>query len=502
MLLTLTNTQAPATDLGFLLHKHPERAQRYELSFGAAHVFYSEAGEARCTACLLVDVDPIELVRGKPKTAGGGLLDQYVNDRPYAASSFLSVAIGQVFSTALAGRCTGRPELAAQPLPLTARLPVTPARGAEDLVPALFEPLGYEVEMGRVPLDERFPEWGDSAYVSLSLSATMRVKDLLSHLYVLLPVLDNAKHYWVGQDELEKLLRHGADWLAGHPEKARIARRYLRHRWSLAREALARLEVVEDDALEPTPDQLDGGADAADAADLASITAEEAAVEAPVALNETRLLSVMAQLEDAGVETLVDLGCGDGKLLSRLLKQHRFKRLVGLDVSARALEIAAERLRLDRLPPRLRERVQLLHGGLTYRDARIEGFDAATAIEVVEHLDEGRLAAFERVLFECARPRLVVVTTPNIEYNVNYESLPAGRLRHPDHRFEWTRAELAAWARRVAATFGYGVAFFPVGEVDGALGPPTQMAVFTRDDATSANIRPESPRIHAAGGAA
>ncbi len=180
MLLTLTNTQPPATDLGFLLHKHPDRAQRYSLSFGATHVFYPEAGEARCTACLLVDVDPVELVRGKSK-AGGGLLDQYVNDRPYAASSFLSVAIGQVFSTALAGRCAARPELAAQPLPLTAHLPVTPACGDEDLVPALFEPLGYEVEMARLPLDERFPDWGDSPYVSLTLSATVTVKDLLSH---------------------------------------------------------------------------------------------------------------------------------------------------------------------------------------------------------------------------------------------------------------------------------------------------------------------------------
>jgi 3' terminal RNA ribose 2'-O-methyltransferase Hen1 len=482
MLLTLTNTQSPATDLGFLLHKHPERAQRYELSFGAAHVFYPEAGEARCTACLLVDVDPVELVRGKPKAAGGGLLDQYVNDRPYAASSFLSVAIGQVFSTALAGRCTGRPDLATQPLPLTAHLPMTPARGAEDLIAALFEPLGYELDMVRLPLDERFPDWGDSAYVSLTLSATVRVKDLLSHLYVLLPVLDNAKHYWVGQDELEKLLRHGADWLPEHPQKEQIARRYLRHQWSLAREALARLEVVEDDAPQPTPGEEQAEADGEVTPDLASITVEEAAVEAPVALNEARMRAVMAQLEAAGVETLADLGCGDGKLLSRVVKKPRFTRLVGLDVSVRALEIAAQRLRLDRLSPRLRERVQLLHGGLTYRDARIEGFDAATVIEVIEHLDEDRLAALERVLFQCARPRLVIVTTPNVEYNVHYETLPAGSLRHPDHRFEWTRAEFESWGQRVAAAFGYAVSFSPVGEVDTTHGAPTQMAVFARSD--------------------
>lgn len=481
MLLALTNTASPATDLGFLLHKHPDRAQRYPLSFGAAHVFYPEAGEARCTACLLVEVDPVDLVRGKAKT--GGPMDQYVNDRPYAASSFLSVAIGQVFSTALAGRCAARPELATRPLPLTAHLPVAPARGDEGLAPALFEPLGYEVDTTRLPLDERFPDWGDSPYVSLTLSATVTVKDLLSHLYVLLPVLDDAKHYWVGQDELDKLLRHGADWLANHPDKGRIARRYLRHQWSLAREALARLDVVEDDAPDPASDET-ATEDAPTGADLASITAEEAAVEAPLSLNEARIRAVMAELETAGAETVIDLGCGDGKLLSRLLKDRRFARLAGLDVSARALDIAAARLHLDRLPPRLRERIQLLHGGLTYRDARIEGFDAATVVEVVEHLDENRLAAFERVLFQCARPRRIIVTTPNVEYNVNYPFLPPGRLRHSDHRFEWTRAQFAAWGERVAATFGYAVRFAPVGPVDDATGPPTQMAVFVRNEET------------------
>lgn len=485
MLLTLTNTQEPATDLGFLLHKHPDRAQSYPLNFGAAQVFYPEAGVARCTACLLVDVDPVELVRGKPK-AGGGLLDQYVNDRPYAASSFLSVAIREVFSTALAGRCTARPELATTPLPLTAHLPVVPARGDADLVPALFEPLGYAVEMERLPLDDRFPEWGDSPYITLTLSATVTVKALLSHLYVLLPVLDNAKHYWVGQDELEKLLRHGADWLADHPDKGRITRRYLRHQWSLAREALARLEVVEEEDSPDvtTPDEADLTVEET-TPELTSITVQEAAVEAPLALNEARIRTVIAELEAAGVETVIDLGCGDGKLLSRLLKDRRFTRLAGLDVSVRALEIAADRLHLERLPPRLRERIQLLHGGLTYRDARIEGFDAATAIEVIEHLDENRLAAFERVLFECARPCLVIVTTPNVEYNVNYAFLPTGRLRHTDHRFEWTRAEFETWGQRVAGNFGYAVRFLPIGEMDPVLGAPTQMAVFARNTETA-----------------
>jgi 3' terminal RNA ribose 2'-O-methyltransferase Hen1 len=134
---------------------------------------------------------------------------------------------------------------------------------------------------------------------------------------------------------------------------------------------------------------------------------------------------------------------------------------------------------LDTLAPSQRQRVHLLHGALTYRDARLSGYDAAAVVEVIEHLDPDRLAAFERVLFGCARPQTVVVTTPNQEYNVKFPALPAGRLRHADHRFEWTRQEFQAWAERVAEQYGYRVRVQAIGEDDPVLGPPTQMGVFT-----------------------
>jgi 3' terminal RNA ribose 2'-O-methyltransferase Hen1 len=246
MLLTITTTHTPATDLGYLLHKNPFKAQRFELSFGTANVFYPEAKETRCTAALLVDVDPIGLVRRRGSSAEGGLLDQYVNDRPYVASSFLSVAIGEVFRSAMAGRSADRPDLVETRIPLEASLPVVPSRGGERLLRALFEPLGYEVTAVRLRLDEQFSEWGESAYYTVALRATVPLKDLLTHLYVLIPVLDNDKHYWVGEDEVEKLLRHGGSWLATHPEREQITRRYLKHQRSLARQALARL-LAEDE---------------------------------------------------------------------------------------------------------------------------------------------------------------------------------------------------------------------------------------------------------------
>jgi len=467
MLLTITSTEAPATDLGHLLHKDPSRSQSFDLGFGQAHVFYPEATAERCTAALLLDVDPVGLVRGRAGATGGGSLDQYVNDRPYVASSFMSVAIVQVFRSALGGRSHARPELAATALPLEAHLAVLSCRGGEELLQRLFEPLGYTVAARRHVLDEQFPEWGESAYFAVDLRARVRLQELLTHLYVLIPVLDDEKHYWVGDDEVEKLLRRGAGWLAAHPERELITNRYLRRRHRLAREALARL--AEEDA--PDPDRV-----------AESHDREEAVVEERISLNEQRLSAVTAVLKGSGARRVLDLGCGEGRLLQALLAERVFEEIVGMDVSYRALEIARDRLRFDRLPPMQQQRLRLLQGALTYRDSRLAGYDAAAVVEVIEHLDPPRLAAFERALFEFAPPGTVVVTTPNAEHNVRFPSLPAGRFRHKDHRFEWPRSQFQGWAAAVAERFGYTTRFLPVGSVDPEVGSPTQMAVFTRSD--------------------
>lgn len=461
MLLTLRTTHVPATDLGFLLHKHPDRVQTFELAFGNAHVFYPEATESATTAALLLDVDPVGLVRG-----GGATIDQYVNDRPYVASSFLAVAIARVFGTALGGRCERLPELAASAIPLEARLAALPCRGGVGLLLRLFEPLGYTVQADSHPLDPLVPAWGASRYFTVTLRATCRLSDLLSHLYVLVPVLDDDKHYWVGDPEVEKLVRHGEGWLGTHPERETITRRYLRHQRGLVREAIARLMTEGEAQPEETARARD---------------AEEATLEAPIRLHDRRLDLVAEVLHETGAKRVVDLGCGDGKLLKRLLADRQFEEIVGMDVDSRSLEIARERLNLDRMAPKQRERIRLLHGSLLYRDRRLAGWDAAALVEVVEHLDPPRLAAFERVVFEFARPATVVITTPNREYNVRWPSLPAGRFRHRDHRFEWTREEFQLWAGAVAACFGYAVRHQPVGEEDAEVGAPSQMGVFTRE---------------------
>ena len=464
MLLTISTTYSPATDLGYLLHKHPARMQSFKLTFGQAHVFYPEARTEKCTAALLLDVDSVALVR-RPhgQFAENFALAQYVSDRPYVASSFLSVAIAQVFSSALSGKCKDRPQLVEAAIPLTAQLSILPCRGGERLLRRLFEPLGYTVEAGQHGLDPQFPDWGQSRYFTVTLENTCRLSELLTHLYVLIPVLDDEKHYWVGDAEIEKLLKHGNDWLAEHPEQESIARRYLKHQRRLTREALAQLR--EEDVQET---------------DEATQAQEEIQLEGQISLNELRLATVTEMLKQSGARRVLDLGCGEGKLLRKLLAEKQFEEIVGMDVSHRALKIAQERLHHDRLPEKQKERLRLFQGSLGYRDKRLAGYDAAAVIEVIEHLDLPRLAAFERILFEFTCPRTIVLTTPNIEYNVKFENLQAGNFRHKDHRFEWTRDEFQSWAADVAKRFGYAVVFHPIGPEAEDVGSPTQMAVFTR----------------------
>lgn len=458
MFLTITTTRQPATDLGFLLHKHPERAQSFEVSNGVAHVFYPEADDDRCTAALLVELDPIAHVRGRK--AGDGIA-QYVNDRPYAAGSQFAVALRAVFATALSGRCDARPELAETAIPLRISLPCLAAPGGEDLVRRLFQPLGWQVETEPIALDD----WGDSRYVNVTLQGDQRLADALKQLYVLIPVLDGGKHYWVAEEEVGKLLRAGAGWLAGHPERELITQRYLAFSRPLVGSALARLAEADDVAAEALDDAV----------------AEPRVRNAPdqrVPLAVQRQGAVLAALRAAGAGRVLDLGCGSGALLRRMLREPAFTEIVGVDVSARSLDLAERRLELDRLPDSVRARIKLRQSALTYADPALTGFDAAVLMEVIEHVDESRLPALEYAVFAAARPGTVVVTTPNAEYNTRFDGLAPGSFRHADHRFEWTREQFRQWCDEVAVRRGYTVSRHPVGAEDPTLGAPSQLAVF------------------------
>ncbi|HEV2237608.1 MAG TPA: methyltransferase, partial [Ktedonobacterales bacterium] len=455
---------------------------------------------------LLTEVDGIGLVRGPAAVAG---LDQYVNDRPYVANSLTSVALNVAFRTAMGGVCKALPERVAEPMRWDVMLPAVACDAGAESIAAIFAPLGYDVATERLPLDPTFPAWGPSDVYAVRLAGTQTVADLFNHLYVLLPVLDNAKHYYVTESETEKLLAHGGAWLAAHPARALIARRYLRYKRPLITSALGRLRDT--DAPDAPGDEAElaavaiaepgepnaASAAAAEAAPAsaagdgdAPATAEPDASAVPTGgardpgLHAQRLAAVMAAVRDSGATSLADVGCGEGRLLALALAEPGLTRILGLAVSTRALALAARRLRLDPLPPAKRARLAIAQGSVLYRDRRLEGFDALALVEVIEHLDAPRLGAMERVIFEHARPRRVILTTPNREYNTVWASLAEGAFRHEDHRFEWTRAECQAWADRVAAIYGYTARRSEVGPSDAALGAPSQMVVLDRADQT------------------
>jgi len=541
MLMTLTCQAPNAPDVGYLLGKHPDSVFSRPFSAGTAWVFYPEVTERQVTVALLTEIDPIGLVRGP---AALTQLDQYVNDRPYVATSLTSVALRTAFGSALAGRCDARPDLLDTRFHWEVALPAVACDAGAEFITRIFAPLGYSVATTRLPLDARFPDWGDANLYRVTLTGAQTTQALLSHLYVLLPVLDNAKHYYVDTQEAEKLLAHGGAWLAAHPERDLITRRYLRYKRPLiqqANDALARLiaevEVdvsgvlgVGDDtdaadaiaSLDPsgldqvnaaaayvTPDAVTSGAPSTAAAEAATPTSAQATsvtaapdatpadatpasapgapaldeeVTPEVTLHQQRLQAVMAAVRAVGARSLADLGCGEGQLLALALADRSLTRIFGMDVSSAALARARRRLHWETLPQAQRQRIELALGSLLYRDQRLAGFDAAALVEVIEHLDPPRLRAMEQVVFGHARPGRVIITTPNREYNVHWTQAGAEeRLRHGDHRFEWTRAECQAWVERVASAYGYRGAQQELG--DGApdrpeIGSPSQLVIF------------------------
>ena len=487
MLFTITYEGQNTQELGFLLHKNPSRAQQFELNYGRAYVFYPEVSDTRTTAALLLDIDPIDLARGKVGSKEGGLFD-YVNDRPYASTSFMSTAIVRVFGTAMSGRCDKRPELAQTPLKLTATLSALRDSGDTELANKLFEPLDYEVKTERRPLDERFPEWGDSPYIDLTISGTVRLCELLNHIYVLIPVFDKQKHYYIQEDEIRKLLDHGEGCLAEHPYRKTIVQRYFNYKRSYARLAISKLLEDDDTEETETEDTEIGEIEEIEMTEPETTETESEETETEqkekrkfTPLNTKRMNAVKNAVLASGAQTVIDLGCGECRLTSLLLNEPQIKKVTACDVSVAELEKAAVRLHLDRMEPFRKKKLTLMQASLTYKDDRFSGYDCACVIEVIEHIEPSRLPALERSLFEFAKPGTVIITTPNREYNANYEHLKENSLRHGDHRFEWTRAEFKSWCEDMCDRFSYTCEISGIGDEDEKLGAPTQMGVFTRN---------------------
>ncbi|MBR4626915.1 MAG: 3' terminal RNA ribose 2'-O-methyltransferase Hen1 [Ruminococcus sp.] len=447
MLITITYEGKNTQELGYLLHKNPNSAQEFELTFGKAYVFYPEVTNKRTTAALVLDINSVDLAKGKENSPNTGLFT-YVNDRPYTCNSFMSVALNRVFGTAMKGRCDKKQELADTPIDLTAAVYMLRCESDED-ARNIFEPLGYEVNIERGMLDERFHEWGKSPYINITLKGKVRLAELLNHLYVLIPFFDGNKHYYIDDSEVEKLLSHGGEWLKNHPYRETIVRGYFNNIHSITKSALTQLADDEDSENDsPKHKRLD-----------------------------TERIDTVAQVVlDSGAKTVLDLGCGEGKYAARLAAEPQIVRITEADVAVKIL--GAAKARVEKLPQFQRDKVDFIQASALCRDRRFESYDCCLLIEVIEHIDEERLPVLERVLFEFAHPKTVIVTTPNAEYNSNYQFLPDGELRHDDHRFEWNREKFSKWAESVCEKYGYKVKITGIGNEDGNLGAPTQMGVF------------------------
>lgn len=479
MLMSITldqtkNKNYKASDLGFLLHKHPESIHEFNLSFGKARVFYPEASDEQCTAVLYAELDAIDMVKNFRIPKGSAKqLKQYVNDRPYSCNSFFTVALSNVFRTALNGTCKKQPELVKQALPLTVNLPVLPSKGGQSLIRQLFEPLGYTIDLHQHEFDEDLPEWGNSHYFDITLKNTALLSEVLTHLYVLIPVLDNDKHYWVGFDEVDKLINNSKNWVPQHPHKNIIVARYLKKQSSLTKKALSELDleastlaIVEEPEINETIDQEKHS------------QAKEDKLEKKVRLNDLRIEKITQTIHDLDINNITDFGCGEGKYLKEYLKITKLEKITGIEVSTHVLDRAEQRLKIDRLPEKTRNKLSLLQGSLTYKDRRLKNIDLATCIEVIEHIDEDRLDAFSESLFGYSKPRYAIITTPNIEFNATFENLPIGKFRHNDHRFEWDRKTFEQWCHTICEKYQYTVRFDGIGEQHPEYGAPTQMALF------------------------
>jgi 3' terminal RNA ribose 2'-O-methyltransferase Hen1 len=463
--LSIATTRQSATDLGFLLYKHPDRVFRSDASRNSkmsAVGFYPEAADERCEFCLIVEVDPVERVRGASWGAG---IAQYVEPLPFLASSYMSQALSLCLRSAMNGIVTSKNASEEKRLQAAAvekwplEITVSPLRTSPALISRMFEPLGWDVSLHSVPLDipgmtsEEARRCTDLHTLTIRGEATLQ--DALTHLYVLLPALDPARHYFYGEDEVQKLLDKSQNWLEQHPARELIVGRYLSKSRELRETALQQIAGDEDETAE-----------------------DETATSEPGTAHDERHLKIIEIIRNAGDVSVVDLGCGEGKLLSRLAKLPGKLQITGVEPAMRDLEKAQRNL--SRNPGKqVDPRIKLKHGSILYADEQLKGFDIAILSEVIEHIDPDRLDHAERCVFGFMQPRKVVVTTPNASFNAMFD-LEEGQFRHRDHRFEWTESEARTWSDRICRDYGYSCELGGAGGYDPECGHLSHFIVFEK----------------------
>ena len=446
MLLTIACNGPDATDLSWLLHKRPDRFQKFDLGYGNAFIFFPEYARDRCTACLLLEIrsDSLnELCKAKDGEF------QYVNSRQYLSSSLLSAAIGRAFSSALKGVCQDKPSLVDKSYDIEIRISSFSCRINPDFIERILAPLGYGIEWEELQKEEDYLDGGFS-YGDLHLRIHATLQNVLSHLYILFPVFDRQTHVWLGETQLQKFIRHSQKWLGEHPEKRLIINEYFGPAADLRYRMLELFGALRNQDDNPQY----------------------------ASLNYARQSAIDGVLAASGAKSVIDLGCGNASLLSYLHEKDTYEKLAGMDVSAKNIESARKKLGSSFLHTRATP--DLFIGSLTYSDKRIFGYDAAILSEVIEHFETERMDSIMRIILSEARPKLFVMTTPNKTYNHEFPFLEPGAFRHPDHRHEFDKNEFSEFCERYASMFDYDFEMSHIGEELSEVGAPTLMGIFKK----------------------
>lgn len=445
MQLTIRATGENVKAISHLLSKNPNNLYERNHKGHLVRLFYSEFTEERVEVTIFVTPDPIELMQKGSNTYD---ITHYINDREFAVSSIFTSFIRSALGTAL----NGQPKeeyikWVDYRFPFTFEFGPVASTLSDQHIKDLFEPIGYEVAITRPEIHYAIDLKDKSSARFLALSGSQTLQDALRHLFVLIPVIDNYKHYFIDEKEIEKLERYGEGWLEGHPLRDMIYRQALRFK-----EIYSLVEGSNPDAAADQPAKK-------------------------VRLNDLRYEKIVETAQSLDPKTIVDFGSGEGKLSVRLAFMDGVKEILAVEPSE------AENLKAKRRFDKAKEvpgfvEPKTLWGSLFYYDERLKGKDLIVLCEVIEHIDEQRLPkAMDLILHQYA-PKSFIITTPNREYNDVYDM--EDHFRHDDHRFEWTREEFQTWCKERNHQHLYELEFFGIGEEHPSQGFPTQMCVFKR----------------------
>ncbi|MCM3572375.1 3' terminal RNA ribose 2'-O-methyltransferase Hen1 [Mesobacillus subterraneus] len=447
MQLTIRAVGENVQVISHLLAKNPNNLYERNQKGHAVRLFFSSFTEREVEATVFVAPDSLELVKNQGNQYD---ITHYINDREFAVSSIFISLIRTALGTAL----NGQPKeeyIKWVKHPFDLELSFGPvASGLSDhQIVDLFEPLGFNVSINRPQIEYNFNLKSKSSVRFITLKGRTPLQMALRQIFVLIPVLDNYKHYFIDEKEIEKLERYGEGWLDDHPQKSFILKKALRFK-----NVYELVEGQEKDTAAPEMRKI--------------------------RLNDMRYEKIVDTVNGfENKESIVDLGSGEGKLSTRLGFIPGVKEILAVEPSEEASIRAMERFAQAEGKDYFIKPTQLW-GSLFYYDERLKGKDVIILCEVIEHIDEERLSKVFQTILQDYRPKNLVVTTPNKEYNALYEM--DTEFRHGDHRFEWSREEFEAWCKARNEEGEYELIFDGIGELDEQFGFPTQMCIFKRKE--------------------